>query len=310
MRYKGTKGDDTLVGGDTNDIFTPKSGHDTVDGGLGYDTLTVDYSAVFNSGAPSVIRIDATGAMSGVLTGGVGNDVTFANIEEVYYTGAQGDDRVTVEAATGLGANRFLTLDGSEGLDTFEFHSGSRDGLFFAVSATGFVNSSEMVLSGFERYRLFLGAGDDYIELGDRDDLVSGGRGGDFLSAGDGDDVLIGGRGSDTLIGGHGADTYRYTKLAELTSGADSIVNFEGANGDRIDLSKVDADASLAGKQHFTFVGGDAFTGAGGSAYELRIAEQNGTYSVIAGDVNHDGVADFHFTVGTDQPVTAADFVL
>ena len=310
MRYRGTKGDDTLIGTDAGDIFAPKLGHDTVDGGGGYDYLNVDYSANISSGAPGIIRIDADGTMSGTLTGGIANDVAFANIEELDFIGAQGDDRLIVEVATGLGANRFLTLDGGEGVDTLEFHSKSLDTVQFDIGPGGVVDSTEMVVFDFERFELYLGAGDDYIDTGDRDDILSGGGGHDHLYGGGGDDLLIGGRGSDSMIGGSGADTYRYTRLGELISGRDSIVNFEGANGDRIDLSRVDADASAAGRQHFTFVGQAVFTGAGGDAYEVRIAEQRGTYAVLEGDVNHDGAADFAFSISSEQPLVATDFIL
>jgi len=42
---KGTNGNDSLVGTPSDDQFRPLLGQDFVDGGTGWDTLVVDYSA-------------------------------------------------------------------------------------------------------------------------------------------------------------------------------------------------------------------------------------------------------------------------
>ena len=82
----------------------------------------------------------------------------------------------------------------------------------------------------------------------------------------------------------------------------DRIVNFE-STVDTIDLSGIDADTGTGGDQAFSLVGSFSST-----AGELVIIATGGG-SVLAGDVDGDGSADFQITVTGDAPV-AGDFVL
>ncbi|HEY0835034.1 MAG TPA: hypothetical protein VGE72_14105 [Azospirillum sp.] len=101
------------------------------------------------------------------------------------------------------------------------------------------------------------GAGNDQVYGGLAGDTISGaagadtlfgGQGGDLLFGGDGDDVLWGNLGDDALTGGAGADRFAFGG----NSGADTVADFDGASGDRI---------QLAGGLTFTLT-----TGAGGAA--------------------------------------------
>lgn len=65
-------------------------------------------------------------------------------------------------------------------------------------------------------------------------DSLSGKGGADTLNGHGGNDTLIGGSGSDTLKGGAGADHFVYTGLSDRS---DSISDFSGASGDKIDVS-------------------------------------------------------------------------
>lgn len=127
-------------------------------------------------------------------------------------------------------------------------------------------------------------------------DRISGGNGADRMVGGAGADFLTGGAGADDLYGGDGADRFIFKTVSESRSTAsqrDTIFDFSGSSGDRIDLSGIDAKASVAGNQAFTFIGGSAFSGAQG---QLRVFKQNGD-TFVAGDVNGDRVADLviHF---------------
>jgi Ca2+-binding RTX toxin-like protein len=88
--------------------------------------------------------------------------------------------------------------------------------------------------------------------------------------------VLKGGGGMDALTSSAGADTFVWTSTTEtLQAGdqADVITDFNRAEGDRIDVSFIDADGNAAnGNQAFTFVGvvnfsTNFFTGPGQIAY-------------------------------------------
>ncbi len=71
---------------------------------------------------------------------------------------------------------------------------------------------------------------------------------------------------------------------------ADLITDFSHAQGDRIDLSAIDANTGVAGNQAFSFIGTGLYTGVAG---QLRYAAAGGV-TTIAGDVNGDGASDFH----------------
>jgi Ca2+-binding RTX toxin-like protein len=128
------------------------------------------------------------------------------------------------------------------------------------------------------------------------------------LNGGDGDDTIFGGGGADTLTGGSGADTFVYTGMSQSTAGAsgrDIITDFSHADGDRIDLSGMDADRVQPGLQAFTFV--TAFDGAAG---ELASHAVRGGGYLVQADTNGDGRADFSIMVHAGAPLTAGDFIL
>ena len=115
--------------------------------------------------------------------------------------------------------------------------------------------------------------------------------------------------GKDTLTGGAGADRFVYGAVAESEVGAnaDRITDFNHAEGDRIDLSAIDANTAVADNQAFTFIGNAAFTHHAG---ELRFAVLSPGVTAIAGDVNGDGVSDFHIQLTGTPALVAADFLL
>jgi hypothetical protein len=113
----------------------------------------------------------------------------------------------------------------------------------------------------------------------------------DMLFGGEGNDLLMGGAGRDSLSGGLGADLFRYAEsdFAGATLAlADVITDFSEAQGDRIDLSAIDAQPGI-GDDGFRFIGNAAFSGAGA---ELRMSLVEG-YLVLEGDRTRDGIADF-----------------
>lgn len=148
-----------------------------------------------------------------------------------------------------------------------------------------FGNAGANTLSGL--------GGDDYLYGRAGNDLLLGGDGSDKLYGEDGNDQLVGGRGSDRLEGGAGADTYVFESVQDSTFVArDKIIGFSGAGGDRIDLTGIDANIDMVGRQAFTFIGSAGFTAAG----QLRFYK-----GVLSGDVDGDGVADFGVELGTSS---------
>lgn len=68
-------------------------------------------------------------------------------------------------------------------------------------------------------------------------------------------------------------------------------MDFNGLEGDFIDLSGFDANSRAAGVQHFDFIDIQAFDHTAG---ELRFANH-----LLQGDVNGDGKADFEVYLNT-----------
>ena len=78
------------------------------------------------------------------------------------------------------------------------------------------------------------------------------------------------------------------------------------AAGDVIDLSAIDANSGLGGDQAFSFIGSGAFTNTAG---ELRFATVNGN-TMVYGDTNGDGTADFAISVTGTHALTVDYFTL
>jgi Ca2+-binding RTX toxin-like protein len=149
----------------------------------------------------------------------------------------------------------------------------------------------------------------DGLETGD---LLSGGAGNNTLHGTLRNDVLLGGTGRDTLTGSAGADTFVYTALNQSGVGAanrDLITDFVNGS-DRIDLSGIDANSIAGGNDAFTFIGNAAFLGGGAaSAGQLRYSFA-GTNTIVEGDVDGNGTADFQIQLTGNHTMTAADLVL
>jgi hypothetical protein len=152
---------------------------------------------------------------------------------------------------------------------------------------------------------IVLGSGfNDTIVGGAGKDKLIGGKGDDALSGAQNADVLTGGAGRDTMTGGLGADTFTFGKIGDSKASAakrDIVSDFKHAQNDTIDLHKIDANVNTGGDQAF-FLGGAAFTNAAG---EL-IQTSGGGVTVLAGDVNGDGGADFRIEF-SGAPVLAID---
>jgi Ca2+-binding RTX toxin-like protein len=89
-----------------------------------------------------------------------------------------------------------------------------------------------------------------------------------------------------------------FTALSDSTSAAiDKITDFSWADGDYIDLSRIDANSALTGDQAFSFV--NSFTKQAGQATLSYDAASN--TSTFSADVDGDGVADFVLQVSGQQ---------
>lgn len=138
-------------------------------------------------------------------------------------------------------------------------------------------------------------------------DILRGHAGNDTLDAKAGNDVLVGGLGRDHLKGGAGRDVFDLNSTAESGRGAarDVVVDFT-SGVDRIDLRTIDADTEDKGNQAFHFIGSHHFHNEEG---ELRYSVLL-DHSVVEGDTNGDGRADFQIALAGQNSLVAGDFLL
>lgn len=226
-----------------------------------------------------------------------------------------------------------LVRDADAGIDVLDLRTGAGDDLIdargndgpIAVRLRGGVgDDTDVVDSGADRVRESSQQGTDTVKssvdhtlaanvekltLTGAGDLKGVGNANDNTIAGNtGDNTIAGGTGRDALIGKGGEDTFVFKALADSTVGVpgrDFIHDFREVQGDRIDLHLIDAVAG-GGNQAFDFIGGDAFSGTAG---ELRSVFQ-GTNTVVSGDVNGDGGADFAVVLKGNITLEGADFIL
>ena len=123
--------------------------------------------------------------------------------------------------------------------------------------------------------------------------------------------VITGKGGADTLTGAGGADLFKFTALSDSAPGAaDRITDFhgakgKGAQGDKIDLSAIDANANAAGDQAFNLV--KKFSGQAGQAYSSY--DKHAGVSNLYLDVDGDRSADMVIQLSGNVHLTAGDFI-
>jgi serralysin len=153
------------------------------------------------------------------------------------------------------------------------------------------------------------GSNDHDVLFGyDGNDTLTGNGGADEIHGGNGNDQIIGGFGSDQLFGEAGKDTFVYKSVghSNLSAGVDTIFDFSGKLGDRIDLSAIDANSKTAKNDAFSFIGSKAFTGHAG---ELRV-EKKASDTYIYGDTNGDKIADLAIHLDDAVTMSKGYFVL
>ncbi|WP_343713516.1 M10 family metallopeptidase C-terminal domain-containing protein [Inquilinus sp.] len=217
------------------------------------------------------------------LDGGTGNDTLY---------GRAGDDVLK----GGAGADH---LDGGDGIDRVSYLGATSAVTVDLGAGTGHGGDAE---------------GDTYVGIervagGTAGDTLTGDAGKNVLWGYEGNDTLNGSGGMDVLFGGAGADRFVFSAVGDSVVGsqADQIGDFNHGQGDRIDLSGIDADTGTAGDQAFTFIGTGLYSHHAG---ELRFAHLSSGTTTIAGDVDGDGVSDFHIMLRANIALAVADLVL
>jgi serralysin len=272
----GGAGGDTLIGSETANALDGAGGADSLRGNGGDDVVS-------------------GGTGNDVLDGGGGNDTLSGGDDNDTLIGAAGNDR----------------LDGGAGSDTASYATTSAAvKISLAITGAQATGGGGIdTLTGIEN--LTGGSGADLLVGDGEANRLEGNGGADQLLGGDGADILLGGAARDMLVGGGGGDTFLFAGIKDLSgtsaTAADTVNDFSSEQGDHIDLSGLDAiKATTVINDAFTWIGSAAF---GKHAGELRYAYSGGI-SLVSGDIDGNGTADFAIRLNGVATLSAEDFVL
>jgi len=267
----GGAGNDKIYGGLGNDILHGGDGNDMLYGEAGNDTLYGD-------------------AGSDTLSGGDGNDIL---------NGGDGDDLL-------LGGDGADTYIGGSGIDVVSYES-SKIGIILNLENPN-ASTGDAHGDTFTGVEIFIGTAKADTMIGNAEDnTFFGGAGNDTLSGGGGNDTLYGGAGADKLYGGAGADHFVFSTLADSAGKAlDMIYDFSVSDGDKIDVSAIDANILAAADQAFNWIANAAFSGHAGELH----AQYGSAYTTVSADINGDKKVDFAFNINKGFQLTADSFIL
>ena len=215
---------------------------------------------VFSTANPNLVAFETDANNLYVPQTGIGSD-KFSGVSGLWGTPFN-DILVNSNAALA-----FATFRGEAGSDVIQGNLATLEEVDYRDSPAGIVvtMTNDPALPGFGSVRDGWGGSDiirvienvrgsghaDVINMDDRDnavwgyagdDRIDGLGGADVLDGGEGDDVLSGGRGDDLLTGGAGADAFVWRP----GDGTDTVLDFDPAEGDALDLRGVAGVHSLA----------------------------------------------------------------
>lgn len=245
----GGQSEDLLAGGGGNDIYYVSHSGAVVfeKEGEGVDTVNSSINFVLPENVENLY-------LTGSAIIGVGNDgmsnLLFGNGEDNILRGLSGDDTLI----GGAGSDR---LEGGKGNDVYYIDQASD--VVYERAREGIDTVNTTVSFKLPNYveNLFLMSGAT-VGIGNRENnLLMGNDKDNVLKGLGGNDTLFGGKGKDVLYGNGGADQFVWRSLEETGKGssADNVRDFDFAAGDRLNISKIDANSLVAGRQHFDFIG-------------------------------------------------------
>ena len=271
----GGTGIDTMSGLAGNDTYIVDNSSDVVieGNGRGTDNIRTSVSYVLKAGV-SVETLQTQNPGTAIVLSLTGNsfaNTILGNKANNTINGGGGADRMQ-----GFTGNDLYFIDNA-GDTVIEAAGGGIDRVSSSITLTLAANVENLTLTGSSALNGTGNSLNNTIVGNAAANTLNSATGNDSLDGGAGNDVLIGGPGKETLKGGTGDDRFDFNVAAEIGNGTsrDVITDFNTAGTvEKIDLSTVDANGSLAGDTAFTFrpAAGSAFTGAAG---QLRWFQEN-----------------------------------
>ena len=308
---QGLGGNDTLYGLAGVDTLEGGDGDDRLDGGAGVDSMV-------GGAGDDVYVVDSVGETI-VETAGGGTDTVIATVSTILGTNLENLELGGTAALDGQGnalANRLTgnsaanNLDGGAGADTM---AGGLGNDTYTVDDAGDVvleapGAGIDTVRASVNYELGMGL-ENLILLGGGDLSGVGNELSNTIEGNAGANRLTGGFGLDQLKGNAGADVFVWEDVSETgatASTADRVLDFSAAQGDRIDLSAIDAIKATAENDQFQFVGAGAFTGAG----QIRVFKSGSVLYIQGNTDNVTSTVEFMISLGSIASLDEASIIL
>lgn len=183
-----------------------------IEGGDNHDILVGDAGGSFTLIVPPITLLNTVG--NDVIDGAEGNDIIFG---DSMFTDDLADDH-GLGTDPGLGWEVFFLLE--LGASTTDPDWAREDTLDYIRNNTLELMQESMGELGDVRV-----IGNDTLNGGLGDDMIFGQEGVDMITGGFGDDLIYGGSGADVII------------FESIMDGLDSVMDFDAADGDALDLS-------------------------------------------------------------------------
>lgn len=296
---------DSVLGGDGNDqIFMGNGNEHSVDGQQGNDFIQMgegeDSMAAGGDGTDTVSYKDVSVGITLNLYydeayGGydqLNNYKVYHQIQN--FENAEGTNFADIMWGDELGNN----LKGLNGADEIHGYDGNDE----VYGGDG----NDWLYGDKGNDKVYGDGGADNLYGNEDYDELYGGVGNDTLWAGE---LMVGGAGKDVMHGFGETNIFKFNAVSDSVVGAnrDHIVDLFRSEGDKIDLSAIDAKVGQGGNQAFSFIGSNAFSAAG----QVRVINQGNNGWLVQGSTDSDAQAEFEIQVlFASQPLQAVDFLL